>query len=160
MTLKLLLPDQYQQAAERTFSSVRDAMISALPLAQVEHVGSSAIPGAISKGDIDVCVIVEADQHQEAISMLQQMGYTVKPDTLRTPALCMLQSPRTDVDLALQVIAKGSKFEFFMTFRDALRNDPSLVQKYNELKLRHQMLGVTQYRAAKGKFIEDVLGEA
>jgi GrpB-like predicted nucleotidyltransferase (UPF0157 family) len=87
------------------------------------------------------------------------MGYTVKRDTLRTPELCMLQSPRQDVDLALQVIAKGSKFEFFLTFRDALRNDPSLVQKYNEVKLRHQTSEASQYREAKATFIQAVLGK-
>jgi GrpB-like predicted nucleotidyltransferase (UPF0157 family) len=155
--MKLLAPDQYQQAAESAFSVVREALTRALPFARVEHVGSSSIPGAISKGDVDICVIVDAPMHQAATSTLEKIGYTLKPDTLRTPELCMLESPNTDIDLALQVIAKGSKFEFFMTFRDALRNDPLLVQKYNEIKLRHETLDAAQYRAAKGEFIEEVL---
>jgi GrpB-like predicted nucleotidyltransferase (UPF0157 family) len=158
--MKLLAPNQYQPDAERAFALIRAAVIRALPFAHVEHVGSSSIPGAISKGDIDICVSVDADRHQDATLTLEQMGYTTKPDTLRTSELCMLQSLRTDLDVALQVIAKGSKFEFFMTFRDALRNDPLLVQKYNEMKLFHSTLDVVQYRAAKIKFIEAVLHRA
>jgi GrpB-like predicted nucleotidyltransferase (UPF0157 family) len=158
--MKLLASDKYQPDAERAFALIREAVLRVLPFARVEHVGSSSIPGAISKGDIDVCVIVDADRHEETTLALEQMGYTVKPDTLRTPELCMLQSPSIDVDLALQVIAKGSKFEFFIRFRDALRNDPLLVQKYNEVKLLHSTLDVVQYRAAKVKFIEAVLHRA
>jgi GrpB-like predicted nucleotidyltransferase (UPF0157 family) len=60
--MKLLTPDQYQLIAEEAFSDVREALARALPFARVEHVGSSSIPGSISKGDIDVCVIVNLER--------------------------------------------------------------------------------------------------
>lgn len=57
-------------------------------------------------------------------------------------------------------ISASSRTNFLVRARrDAPRNDPSLVQKYNESKLRYHMMEAAQYRAAKGKFIEWVLGE-
>ncbi|CAN5320854.1 hypothetical protein BH11PSE10_BH11PSE10_13790 [soil metagenome] len=47
-----------------------------------------------------------------------------------------------------------------MTFRDALINDPRLVEQYNQVKLDHRHLSPAQYREAKSKFIAAVLGDA
>ena len=69
----------------------------------------------------------------------------------------MLLSPRTDTDVALQVVAKGSEFEFFLHFRDALRADPRLVEQYNLLKQRFAPFGMERYREEKSRFITTVL---
>jgi GrpB-like predicted nucleotidyltransferase (UPF0157 family) len=158
--MQLLLPSEYQEALETLFLSVRSSVLQAYPAARVEHVGSSAIPGAVSKGDLDICVLVAPEVHGEAVAALQSSGYTIKADTLRTPELCMLESPRQDFDVALQVVAEGSKFEFFLHFRDSLRGNPGLVQEYNQLKLQYYDRPANEYREAKAKFISSVLGLA
>lgn len=158
--MNLLDPSQYPFAAAAAFHAVETEVKNAIPLSRVEHVGASSIPGAVSKGDLDVCVIVAPAQHEQAVAALEALGYKVKVDTLRTPELCMLLSPVRDADVALQVIAEGSKFEFFMHFRDRLRADPLLVKQYNEVKWRSAGLGESGYREAKAKFIDTVLRSA
>lgn len=155
--MKLLDPSEYQPLAGAVFTSIAQALAQLIPTARVEHVGASAIPGAISKGDLDVCVIVTALDHANTVNILGDSGYVIKADTLRTPELCMLLSPRKDIELALQVIAEGSRFEFFLQFRDALRNDPQLVEQYNELKRSFAPKGEEAYRDGKEKFIQAVL---
>ena len=103
-------------------------------------------------------MLVAAQDHAQAVRTLEAAGHVVKADTLRTPELCMLESPRQDWDVALQVVAQGSEFEFFMRFRDALRADPRLVEQYNRIKLEHASLGPQRYRDAKARFIAAVLG--
>lgn len=49
-----------------------------------EHVGSSSVPGAISKGDLDIYVGVDPQEHASAVLKLIDCGYKVKADTLRT----------------------------------------------------------------------------
>lgn len=61
------------------------------------------------------------------------------------------------MDVALQVVAKGSEFEFFLHFRDALRADPDLVELYNRLKHQFAASGEVRYRAEKSHFITAVL---
>ncbi|MBI3285815.1 MAG: GrpB family protein [Burkholderiales bacterium] len=155
--MQLLNPEHYQPAAALLYAEVATAVQAALPLARLEHVGASAIPGAVSKGDLDICVLVAAEQHAAAVAVLQGLGYAIKPDTLRTPELCMLQADSKELDVALQVVAVGSKFEFFMHFRDALRADPELVVAYNRVKLEALALGPVRYRQEKAKFIQQAL---
>jgi GrpB-like predicted nucleotidyltransferase (UPF0157 family) len=155
--VKLLDTPEFQARAGAVFVSVAEQLAQLLPDARVEHVGASAVPGAITKGDLDICVLVAPNSHQSTVATLESSGYVVKTGTLRSPELCMLLSPRTDLDVALQVVAKGSRFEFFMHFRDALRADPLLVQQYNQLKRNFASQGAERYRDEKAAFIESVL---
>jgi GrpB-like predicted nucleotidyltransferase (UPF0157 family) len=155
--MKIYPPEQYQPAAAQIFSAVKTELALLLPGARIEHVGSSAIPGAHSKGDLDVCISVEPCKFEQTLATLVAAGYTVKPDTLRTNQLCMLESTRPDISLALQLIEQGSEFEFFVIFRDALRRDANLVSQYNALKLETASLGEQGYREAKSEFIREVL---
>jgi GrpB-like predicted nucleotidyltransferase (UPF0157 family) len=158
--MKLLSPSEYQPLACAIFESLSDELSRLLPKARIEHVGASSIAGAVSKGDLDICVAVVAHDHAATVQALQASGYLVKANTLRTPELCMLLSPRKDLDVALQVVVEGSRFGFFMQFRDALRADPRLVESYNELKRKFSDSEAECYRAEKAKFIEAVLRAA
>lgn len=155
--MNLQAPSEYQANAAQIAAEIGSEVRLLIPDCRVEHVGSSAIPGAISKGDVDVCVVVPAEFHQSAVTRLETAGYVVKADTLRTPELCMLISPRTDADAALQVVAAGSRFEFFMHFRDALIANHSLVERYNDLKRGMSDKSPEAYRDAKSSFVAFVL---
>ena len=128
-----------------------------MPTAQIEHIGSSSVPGAISKGDLDIYVGVDLQAHESAVLALIDCGYKVKSNTLRTPELCMLVAHE---NIALQVVASGSQYEFFIRFRDLLRSKPYLVKKYNDLKLSCVGFSEEQYRVLKSRFIEEVLQSA
>ncbi len=154
--MKLLPSEQYQPKAEELYLAVREEILALVDGARVEHIGSSAIPGSLSKGDVDVCVVVTTSSHSQTVATLEKAGYMAKGETLRTSELCMLQS-QSHKDLALQVIAEGSEFEFFIKFRDALRNDASLVEAYNKVKLQYATSPAPAYRAAKDDFIKTVL---
>lgn len=112
---------------------------------------------AFSKGDLDVCISVYAAEFATTRDKLQSLGYTIKAGTLQTEQLCMLEAPRKDISLAIQLIEKGSKFEFFHKFRDTLLANPELVERYNKLKLQFSVQGPLIYREEKAKFIRSVL---
>ncbi|MDX5935188.1 GrpB family protein [Acidithiobacillus thiooxidans] len=155
--MKLLEPSCYQSLASAAYESVVDELSPLLTDARFEHIGASAIPGAISKGDLDICIVVDALKHRDTVEALEALGYVVKTGTLRTPELCMLVSPRRDLDIALQIVAAGSEFEFFMHFRDALLANACLVHQYNEIKRKFASFSPDCYRNEKAKFILSVL---
>lgn len=160
MRVRLLTPAEYQPSAAAAFAVIAERLMGALPGIQVEHVGASAVPGAISKGDLDVLVLVDAAGFDQAHAALKQLGFQEKPGTLRTAELCMLVPTAEQEGVAVQLVAKGSQFEFFLTFRDALRAKPDLLVEYNELKERAATLGEDGYREAKNAFIRRVLAQA
>ncbi|USP38963.1 GrpB family protein [Acinetobacter sp. XS-4] len=151
-----LEPEQYQQRCAQLFNSYHKDISTLLPFAQIEHIGSSAIPNAISKGDLDIYVEVMPDQFEFAIAQLKTLNFVEKQNTLRTDELCMLESLNND-NVAFQIVVTDSVFTFFLTFRNKLMASPTLVNEYNQLKSKCSHLDHDQYRAVKSDFINRVL---
>ncbi|MFV5360347.1 GrpB family protein [Acinetobacter oleivorans] len=151
-----LEPEQYQQRCAQLFNSYHKDISTLLPFAKIEHIGSSAIPNAISKGDLDIYVEVKPDQFEFAIAQLKTLNFIEKQNTLRTDELCMLESLNKD-DVAFQIVVTDSVFTFFLTFRNKLIDSPLLVNEYNQLKLECSHLDHDQYRTIKSDFINRVL---
>lgn len=152
-----LPPEKYQPAAQRLFEELAAKLLEALPGAQVEHIGASSIPGAVSKGDLDIYVGVSPGELEGCVPIIEELGFTVVTGSLRTDALCPFASKDHDLDVGVQLVAQGSEFEFFLTFRDALRSDETLLDQYNQLKRDSSGLDAESYRANKSLFIEAVL---
>ncbi|EGQ9322277.1 GrpB family protein, partial [Vibrio cholerae] len=157
--MKFYSAEQYQGKCQERFLRYQSEIQELLPDARIEHVGASSIPMAISKGDLDIFVGVEMGDFCLAIQRLMTLGFQEKSDTLRTSELCMLESTSGD-DVAFQIVVNGSEFECFLAFRDKLRKDASLVQRYNNLKLSCEGLSQDDYRGKKSEFIEQVLAQA
>lgn len=152
-----LKPEDYLPKVNAIFDSLKNQVLLALPEVDVEHIGSSAIKGAISKGDLDVLVRASKDNFNEALEKILSLGFSIKEGSLRTDSLCMLVTDVFAHDVAIQLIERGSEFEDFITFRDRLNDDPGLVSKYNELKIDSVGLSPEEYRSRKSRFIEVVL---
>ncbi len=157
--MKFYHAEEYQLSCEALYRKYQREIQVLLPEAVVEHIGASSIPMAVSKGDLDIFVGVDGKELERAVKVLMTLGFNEKPDTLRTPELCMLESASGE-DVAFQVIAKGSEFECFLDFRDKLRANPDLVQQYNALKLSCTGWPEDEYRLKKSAFIEHVLTQA
>lgn len=151
-----LEPEQYQQRCTQLFNSYKKEISTLLPFGKIEHIGSSAIPNAISKGDLDIYVEVKPDQFKFAIERLKTLNFIEKQNTLRTHELCMLESLNND-DVAFQIVVTDSVFTFFLAFKNKLINSPTLVNEYNQLKLQCSHLDPDQYRTIKSDFINRVL---
>ena len=65
-------PEQYQKM-HSAFNLYRKQISALLPSAQIEHIGSSAIPNAFSKGDLDIYIEVLPDQFEFAIEQLKRL---------------------------------------------------------------------------------------
>jgi GrpB-like predicted nucleotidyltransferase (UPF0157 family) len=125
-----------------------------LPGARIEHVGSTAVPGSLTKGDLDICVIVEGAEFERASRVLAERFEIHQPENW-SPTLASFTAPSEDgVDVGVQMVPAGSPDELhFVGWRDRLRADPELRARYDELKRRLQDDGVDAYRAAKERLI-------
>ena len=155
--MHFLMPGQYQPRLKRLFSQIAEEILQRIPDARVEHIGASSIPGAISKGDLDVFVGIRRSEFRQSILLLHEIGFSEKQETLRTSSLCMLESQGYGCDVAVQLVENGSRFEMFLEFRNALLQNPMLLADYNNMKRRCESLDENQYRAIKSTFIEGVL---
>lgn len=156
--MKFYRADQYQASCEALFFRYKREIQQLLPDAIIEHIGASSIPKAVSKGDLDIFVGVEANELELAVQILTTLGFQEKVDTLRTSELCMLEST-ADEEVACQVVSNRSAFECFLVFRDTLRANSSLIQEYNELKMSCEGWPQEEYRRKKSAFVKQVLAQ-
>lgn len=157
--MRLLDAPDYQPAATALYDKLADEFRRLLPDAVIEHIGSSAVPGVISKGDLDVFVGVRPDHFAAAARAIWSAGFHLKQGTLRTPQLNYFTSDDYPIDVGIQLVELGSRFEFFRIFRDLLRSDESLRNRYNQAKKEAAALDEDGYRDRKTKFIEAALRE-
>lgn len=149
--------EDYSEFVNNLFELLSKELRSILPNARIEHIGSSAIPGSISKGDLDIFVGVEHSFFNQALLLIKNIDFNEKKGTFRSEELCMLVTDKFNYDVAVQLVSNGSEFEDFLVFRNKLRTDENLVKEYNQTKLLAQSLSDSEYREEKNKFIEKVL---
>ncbi len=157
----VLAPRHYQDPATAAYEDAELLLSSILPDARIEHVGASAVPGAYSRGGVDVCVAVPRETFDEALGVLCEAGCV--PRSLRSQddgadRLAVLAAPHGEVQVTLRLVESGSRHESLMRFRDALRNDATLLARYNAIKIEAAPLGGAVYAESKGRFIAGVLG--
>ena len=155
--MKFLEPENYQPAAAEIYRRLSLRIREVLPEAVIEHIGSSSVPGLISKGDLDVYVGVDFTVFEESIQKMESLGFTIKQNTLRTDSLCPFVSLDEQLDIGIQLVANGSQFESFLTFRELLLSSNELRTDYNNLKISASKLTDNEYRQVKSRFIESVL---
>jgi len=123
--------------------------------AEVFEVGSTAVPGVIGKGDVDILVRTDAARF-DAVREALDAGYPRNPVQMSNEVYQGYSVP-SDLDVAIQLTVADGPYDFFLPFLDALRADPTLVEAYNALKRRFDGANMGAYREAKGAFIEAVL---
>ena len=131
---------------------------AALPAVEIEHVGSTAIPGALTKGDLDLLVRVPAARFEAAVTALRALYAIHQPENWTPTYASFADRDAQDPPVGVQLAVAGSADDArFAPFRDALIADPALLAQYNALKRSLDGAEYERYTALKGAFVERVL---
>jgi GrpB-like predicted nucleotidyltransferase (UPF0157 family) len=103
---------------------------------QIEHVGSTSVPGLAGKPTIDVAVGVDGlDVVPRYVEPLAAVGFVFQPDEDRPWERRFVKGDAFPREVIVHVVEwQGRKWREFIRFRDALRADPSLAAEYEALK--------------------------
>lgn len=127
-----------------------------LPGADLQHVGSTAVPGSLTKGDVDLQVRVDASMFAAADACLAA-HYDRNVGSIHTDEFSPFKDDSTDPPLGIQLTVIGSRFDFFWKLRDLFLARPELREAYDALKRAHEGRPMTEYRAAKEQFFAPLL---
>jgi GrpB-like predicted nucleotidyltransferase (UPF0157 family) len=152
--IALVREEEVRERVAAIFARRRAELEGMLPGARIEHVGSTAVPGSLTKGDLDICVIVEGEEFERASRILAGCLAIHQPENW-SATLASFTAPSEDgIDVGVQLVPAGSPDErAFVGWRDRLRADADLRARYDELKRRQQGSGMDAYRAAKERLI-------
>lgn len=146
----------------QVFSEVSNAITDVFgsELVRIEHIGSSAVAGLLTKPILDVLVVVEDIDYVDTTNeMWESLGYEVKGEA----GIAYRRYFRNEQCLPgvhVHVFDKFSKKEIVrhLALRDFLRVHPDSARDYGELKKKILATGVSreQYQQQKANFVQAV----
>jgi GrpB-like predicted nucleotidyltransferase (UPF0157 family) len=157
--------EEYDGAWPERFCAEEERIRGALGerASQVEHVGSTSVPGLAAKPIIDlVLVVADSAQEEDYVPALEETGYVL---TIREPEWFehrLLKTPERDVNL--HVFSAGcEEVERMLAFRDHLRanDDDRLLYERTKRELAAQTWEhVQHYADSKTEVVEQIMQRA
>ncbi|CAD7056003.1 GrpB family protein [Pseudorhizobium halotolerans] len=131
------------------------------PQVDVEHVGSTAVPGLAAKPEIDLLVVSDHQDEDRVDQEMASLGYE-RGKNLSVGHMFYRRDVGGIRTHKVHVCRPGHWQVFRMLrFRDMLREDGKLRHKYQRLKLELEARnesGIKEYLADKAPFIDAVVG--
>jgi GrpB-like predicted nucleotidyltransferase (UPF0157 family) len=154
----LTLSDAAPSQAQQSFRAIASVLSTQLPYAEIEHVGSTAVPGCLTKGDLDVLVRVTRPDFQGSMLALDGL-LTRSTRNEQTDEYAEYDYSVDGVSASVQlVVAGGSLDDRFHRLKAILRSDTEALATYNSLKAQCDGGSMTAYRRAKANLIDSFLG--
>lgn len=150
-------PALFEREAQRIRSALGDAVL------QLEHVGSTSVPGLAAKPRIDVLLVVsDSSDESSYVPALESAGYVLRirePNWYEHRVLKGLET-----DLNLHVFTRGCvEIQRVVGFRDWLRThveDRELYERTKRDLASRQWKHVQNYADAKTEVVEQILARA
>ncbi len=160
MTIELA---DYDPVWPGLYERERARILAVLPDAELEHVGSTSVPGLCAKPVIDLMLVVDdADDEASYVPGLEAAGYrvTVREDDWHHHRI--LKGP--DSNINLHVFPRGcAQVRRHVIFRDWLRASSEDRDAYAEAKRKlaaQEWERVQDYAAAKNEVVLEILERA
>lgn len=150
-------PSLYEQEKRRILASIGEHVLD------VQHVGSTAIPGMQAKAILDIAIAVRSfEEARVCIASMEEAGYRYRGE-LGIPYRHYFVKGEPRTHQVHMVERDGAEWERMLLFRDFLRTHAEAAREYADLKLRlasEYPTDVERYTNEKGPFIEKVVKEA
>ena len=153
----LVLTDYDPQWPE-AYLEQRQLILAALgPAAvQIEHIGSTSVPGLAAKPIIDVLVTVEdITAEEDYLDQLLQIGYDLR---VREPGHRMVRTPARDVHVHVMEVGDDAAGDYLL-FRNHLRADTEDRDLYEHTKralMEQDWADMNAYAEAKTGVITEI----
>jgi GrpB-like predicted nucleotidyltransferase (UPF0157 family)/GNAT superfamily N-acetyltransferase len=140
---------------EEVLADLRDELRVLAPGVEVEHIGATAMPGGLTKGDVDVNLRVDADRFDPIVVALSSQFDIAQPLNW-TGTYASFSGTCRGIPFGIQITVEGSDDDFLVPLRDRLRADPDLRRRYDAIKGENAAAGRDAYWRAKDDFLRRI----
>lgn len=132
-------------------------------LVDIQHIGSTSIPGIAAKPTIGILVRVkELSNIKSHLESLNSAGYVLRED--QPDHLLFTKGPDDNQIMSLKITSKNSEYgEVALLFRDYLLAYPKAAKEYEQIKIelaKKYPKDRNKYKIGKDKFMKDVIRQA
>lgn len=158
--------EQYNPQWPASFALIKASLQETLhrvPILEIEHVGSTSVPGLAAKPILDIDIVVTGISVPLAIAALEKGGY-IYYGTWGIPDRHALRMPAQDPAVNLYVcVEKCLAIRNHIAVRDLLRKDEELRDEYSAVKLQlaqREWENMMAYSEAKNSILGKILARA
>lgn len=143
----------FTDKANKLFKEQKNIISDLIPSAKIEHIGSTAIPGSITKGDLDMNIRILKENFNHTIKVLKKLYEINQPENW-TENFASFKSRINGTDLGIQLTILSSSADDFVKLRNVLIKSPDLTKEFNLIKQTYNGKDIDEYRKEKAKFFE------
>ncbi len=148
--------DDVLPAARRVLADERARLRGAGVPGELVLVGGSSIPGALTRGDVDLHLRVPPDRFAEAVALLQGLYDVVHPEIWAPTLATFAVDAPLPAGLAATPLDSEHDRRFTRTWA-LLAADDALLAEHNALKTEAVALGEDEYERRKSAFFDRVV---
>lgn len=138
--------------ARKVFIREKELLEKILPLCDIQHVGSCAVPGAIGKFDVDIQIRVDKGVFKKVLETMKDNLKEKHPEMWTDEfAIFKKETEECPIDYCLTVI--DSKNDDYYKVRDYFISHPDFLEEYNSMKRSFEGKPYSEYRKAKQSFL-------
>jgi GrpB-like predicted nucleotidyltransferase (UPF0157 family) len=145
-------------AARRVIAQFERDFADALAHAQVHHIGATSLPFGHTKGDVDVNVRVDETRFPITVAVLGKRLSAAQPENW-SESFASFSAEGYELPLGVQVTSIGSRDDFLLALRDRMRADPSLLRRYDDVKVAAASDSAEAYWRAKDRLLRGILAD-
>lgn len=102
--------EEFLEKANQAFKEQKNRIHNLIPTADIEHIGSTAIPSSVTKGDLDINIRVVKEDFNKAVEILKQLYDINQPENWNSDFASFKNEKNLDIDFGVQLTVKGSKY--------------------------------------------------
>ncbi len=129
----LVPSDDLLPAARRIVAGVRDRLAPLLPPHELVHTGGTSVPGALTKGDVDLHLRVAPADFAATVAVLRTLYAVVHPEIWQDTLATFEVEAALPTGIAVTPIGSVHDERFHRGWQRN-RSDPRLLAEYNALK--------------------------
>ncbi|MDY4393640.1 GrpB family protein [Bacillus thuringiensis] len=154
--VNFLEQSKINEMANKEFSNQKSRILELLPNVDIQHIGSTAIPNSITKGDLDIQVRVSKEDFTKAVEILSTI-YDINEGSTKTDFFRAFKDDLLPLPLGVQLTVINSDLDIFWKIRDVLLKNDEFRKEYDDLKRNFEGKTMDEYRLAKNQFFERIM---
>ncbi|MEK6911140.1 MAG: GrpB family protein [Nanoarchaeota archaeon] len=167
MTINKYKYKKYSKTYPTLFKKEKSKLTKVIPNLEIEHVGSTSIPGLGGKGIIDIAIKTPVKEVNKIIKKLEILSYKTTPNHPKTSTSIFLQkivrSQGKERRIHIHLTLTNTFWNSFILFRDYLRIHNKEKEAYAKIKKQASLYAkgeAEKYRVYKKSLLEKIMKKA
>jgi GrpB-like predicted nucleotidyltransferase (UPF0157 family) len=147
--------DLLRESTLKKFNFIKDKIVKTIPWIEIKPIGGSFVPGALTKGDVDLLVRVEKNRFFETLDLLRNIFQENNREIWDSDFAIFKdeKSFNEKIDILVTIIGTNNDLKHSRA-TEFLSNNKEYLDEYNQLKSSFTDSEDPEYKAAKRKFYE------